>query len=167
MELASALLDTSHVVSSFISGNDHLDRWLRNSAARGNKQNTGRTWVIHEGDKVVLGYYTLAAHVLHRESLSTRTGRGLPTEIPSILLAKLALDLSLQGQGFGRNLLLEALSKCVSSGLIVASRFVVVDAIDERAATFCERYGFLRISGTDPARLHRKLSDIAADLDDD
>jgi ribosomal protein S18 acetylase RimI-like enzyme len=45
---------------------------------------------------------------------------------------------------------------------VVAARFVVVDAIDERAASFYERQGFQRIPTTD--RLIQKVSDIAAAL---
>jgi hypothetical protein len=45
----------------------------------------------------------------------------------------------------------------------VAARFLIVDAIDEEAATFYERYGFKRIPGD--SRLFRKMSDIVAALD--
>lgn len=134
------------------------------SALRGNLQDTGRTWVIHEGDGVVLGYYTLAGHALHREALSRSQARSLPREVPAILLAKLAVDISLQGQGVGRDLLLEAFERCVSAGDVVAARYVVVDAVDDHAASFYEKYGFKRIPNTDPIRMHRRLKDIAADL---
>lgn len=168
MHIISESLDEGHVLTSFASGKEPLDRWLRSSAPRGEKQDTGRTFVIHDGDGVVLGYYTLAGHLLHRDSLSLSRGesRSLPDEIPAILLAKLAVDTTLQGQGFGRDLLSEALSKCVASGSIAASRYVVVDAIDETAATFYAKYGFHHIPGTDPVRLIRRLKDIAADLAD-
>ena len=49
----------------------------------------------------------------------------------AILLAKLALDGQLQGQGLGAELLVNALQKCAEAGEIVGCRFVVVDAIDE------------------------------------
>lgn len=169
MDLTSESLDEEHVLTSFSCGKESLDRWLRQSAARGGKQDTGRTFVLHDGDGVVLGYYTLAGHLLHRDSLSlSRTeARSLPEELPAILIAKLAVDLTLQGQGFGRDLLVEALSKCVAAGSIAASRYVVVDAIDEEAASFYTRYGFRPIPGTDPVRLIRRLKDIAADLADE
>jgi ribosomal protein S18 acetylase RimI-like enzyme len=164
VELISELLSDRHVLSSFSCGNDSLDRWLRSSALRGNLQDTGRTWVIHEGDNVVLGYYTLAGHALHRETLSRSQAHSLPVEVPAILLAKLAVDISLQGQGVGRDLLLDALERCVAAGDMVAARFVVVDAVDDHAASFYERYGFQRIPNTDPIRMHRRLRDIASDL---
>src|SRR4029450_9950109 len=112
MELISEPLSDQHILSSFSCGNDSLDRWLRTSALRGEAQDTGRTWVIHEGDGVGVGYYTLAGHVLHRRLLTKSQAHSLPAEVPAILLAKLAVDTSLQGQGVGRDLLLEALERC-------------------------------------------------------
>ena len=109
-------------------------------------------------------YFTLAAHVLHREALSRTQQRSLPREVPAILLAKLALGQELHGQHLGQQLLVDALTRCVAAGGLVGSRFVVVDAIDDRAAGFYAKYGFTPIPGTTPARLLRRLSAIAADL---
>ncbi len=166
MDLISELLDERHVLTQFSCGNESLDRWLKESAIRGNVQDTGRTFVIHGGDQEVLGYYTLAAHALHRDSLalSKNKARSLPQELPAVLLAKLAVDGSLKDQGYGKDLLLEALEKCVDAAELVASRFVIVDAIDAPAAAFYEHFGFERIPGTNPVRLQRRISDIAADL---
>lgn len=164
MDLISELLDETHILTQFACGKEPLDRWLRTSAARGNIQDTGRTWVVHAGDGYVLGYYTLTAHALHRDNLSQKEARSLPREIPVILLAKLAIDARLKGQGYGRDLLVGVLEKCVDAGAIAASRYVVVDAIDENAAKFYEHYGFDRIPKTD--RLLRRVKDIAPDLQD-
>lgn len=164
MDLTTELLREGHELTSFTSGRATLDHWLRQSALRMNVHDTGRTWVIHRGDDVVLGYYTLAAHALHRDSLPRKLSRSVPAEIPAILLAKLALDVTVQGTGLGKDLLLEALERCVNSGRLVASRFVVVDAIDDQAADFYEKYGFRQIPETTPTRLQRRLKDIAADL---
>ncbi len=164
MDLVSEPLNESHILASFVSGKEPLDRWLRQSAGRGQAQDTGRTFVWHAGDGEVVAYYTLTGHALHRDSLSKRQASSLPADVPAILLAKLALDASLHGQGLGGELLLDALTRCVRAGELVASRFVVVDAIDQGAARFYEKYGFAPIPGTEPVRLLRRLKSIAADL---
>lgn len=164
MNFTSEPLNDSHILTSFDSGKEPLDRWLRQSAGRGQLQDTGRTFVWHVGDGEVVAYFTLTGHALHRESLSKKQAHSLPAEVPAILLAKLALDVSLHGQGLGGELLLDALTRCVRAGEIVASRFVVVDAIDESAVSFYEKYGFTRIPTTVPVRLLRRLKSIAADL---
>ena len=79
-----------------------------------------------------------------------------------MLLARLTLDQSLHGQGLGGVLLADALERIVVATQTVAARFVVVDALHERAAAFYEHYGFKRIPGT--LRLVQKVSDVAAAL---
>lgn len=123
---------------------------------------SGRTWVWTARDEVVLAYFALGGHVIERDSLPARLGRGSPDRIPAVLIARLALDESFQGRGFGGALLADALSRTVAATDIVAARFAVVDAIDARAADFCAHYGFQAIPGTN--RLVRKISDIAADV---
>jgi hypothetical protein len=41
--------------------------------------NTGRTFVWISGDRVVVAYFMLAAHLVARESLTKRTGRAART----------------------------------------------------------------------------------------
>ena len=135
---------------------------------RGQVQGTGRTWVWHENDSRVIGYFTLAAHVLVRDELglSRNKSRGLPQKLPAILIAKLALDRTLHGSGAGGELLADALERCVQVSHIVGARYVVVDAIDDRAADFYLHYGFDPVPGT-PSRLIQRVSDVEASLTPD
>lgn len=155
-------LDAVHELGPFRSGRPELDTWLREHALGAASQRTARTFVWHRGDGVVVGYYSLTAHLLRREELPSSVGRGGPRQIPAILLARLALDESLQGQGIGGALLAEALGRVLPVTETVAARFVVVDAIDEHAAAFYEHHGFRRIP--ESLRLVQKVSDIAAAL---
>lgn len=110
----------------------------------------------------MLACHSLTAHLLQREELPRSLSRGGPRQIPAVLLARLALDRSLHGQGLGGALLADALGRVVAATETVAARFVVVDAIDEPAASFYEYHGFRRIPDT--RRLVQKISDIAAAL---
>src|SRR5258708_24379855 len=138
---------------------DHY-RGQKESALRAQKQGSGRTYVWHEGDRVVVAYFTLLGHVLSRGVLPRKEQRSVPHEVPAILLAKLALDKQLHGQRLGRQLLADAMIRCIEAGRIVAFRYVVVDAISENAARFYQRFGFIPIPDTSPVRLVRKLADI-------
>ena len=155
-----------HDLTAFDSSEPTLDTWLREHAAGAQDRRVGRTfvWVEDGGDSdVVVGYYTLVAHVLVRDSLPKSLGRGAPMEIPTVLLARLALDKSLQGFGHGGVLLVDALERVVAATEQVAARFVVVDALLEQAAEFYLHHGFKRIPET--LRLVQKVSDVAVSLD--
>lgn len=163
MAFTSEGLREHHDRSHFDSGNPELDSWLREHALHASAMNTGRTFVWHRGNRVVVAYFTLAAHLIARETLRKRTGRGSPSVIPAILLARLALDRSLRGQGLGAELLWDALARAVAANRHAAARVVVVDAVDEHAASFYEHFGFERVPGQ-PNRLVQKISSIEAAL---
>jgi GNAT superfamily N-acetyltransferase len=162
MPFASEAIADRHDVTAFDSGKPELDSWLRQHARTTEARRTGRTFVWHEEDQVV-AYYTVAAHLLVREDLPRTLGRGNPNQIPAVLLARLALDKTLQGRGLGGVLLADALRRIVIATQTVAARFVVVDAIDDTAHRFYQHYGFRSVPGT--RRLVQKISDIATALE--
>jgi GNAT superfamily N-acetyltransferase len=91
-------------------------------------------------------------------------GLSYGTAIPAVLLARLALDRSPHGHGYGSVLLAGAWQRVVGASENVAVKFVVVDAIDDGAATFYERLGFRRVPN-DHHRLIRKMSGVVAEFD--
>ncbi len=159
----SESLTDDHVLEAFRSGKDALDVWLRLHARHAQSMRTARTFVWHSGDRVVMAYFSLAAQLVIRADLPPKIGRGSPDAIPAILLARLAVDRTLQGRGLGGELLVDALSRAVQASDVAAARLVVVDAIDETAATFYEHHGFVAVPGN-RQRLIQKVSDIAAAL---
>jgi hypothetical protein len=118
-------------------------------------------WVA-EG-QVVVAYFSLAPHIVTREDVDPRVGRGSPQSIPSILLAKLALDSRRQGRGEGSLLLVEALTVAVEGIRDIGGRLIVVDAIDENAGAFYRKHGLMPCPGR-ADRLVVKASDVAASL---
>jgi len=163
---SEAIAPGRHLLTALDSGVPQLDEWLRRHAAGAEARRVARTfvWVDPNGDPDrVLGYYSLTGHLLVRDALPSATGRGSPAEIPAVLLARLALDASLQGKGLGAVLLVDALARVVAATRTVAARFVVVDAVDEAAVGFYEHHGFRRIPGT--LRLVQKASDVAASME--
>jgi GNAT superfamily N-acetyltransferase len=159
----SETLANHHLLEQFASGNLALDAWLHHHARHAQSMRTARTFVWHSGDRVVVAYFSLAAHLVVRADLPPKLGRGAPEAIPAVLLARLALDGSLHGQGLGGELLVDALSRAVQASEVAAARLVVVDAIDEAAAGFYEHHGFIAVPGN-RHRLVQKISDIATAL---
>jgi GNAT superfamily N-acetyltransferase len=162
VQFVAEQLSDAHQLGEFGSGQPDLDRWLAGHALDAATRRTARTFVWHRGDRVVVAYYSLTAHLLQCVELPRSLGRGGLRQIPAVLLARLALDRSLHGQRLGGALLAEALTRVLAASQTVAARLVVVDAIDEHAAAFYEHHGFRRMPGT--LRLVQKVSDIAAAL---
>ena len=73
------------------------------------------------------------------------------------LLGRLAVDNRVQGRGYGRFLLADALLRAVRSE--IASFAVIVDAKDDGARRFYERESFLPFPDQ-PMKLFRSMADI-------
>jgi len=133
---------------------------LRQYASQHQKKNIGRVYVaIEPGEQRVLGYYTLANGSVEFQSVPQ--AKGLPCEypIPVILLARLAVDRTTQGQGLGAVLLFDALKRAAEASEVSAAYAVIVDALDEQAKKFYLHYHFEE-SLDDPMRLFLPMHDI-------
>jgi GNAT superfamily N-acetyltransferase len=150
---------TDHDVSEFSCGDGDLDDWLRRHAHTARGQGT-RTYVVVDDAGEVVGYFAITPHLLARSDAPVRLARGAPDRIPAILLAKLALDSSVQGRGLGSELLVVALGVIVSAAKRAGGRIVLVDAASDDAREFYERHDFERLPGH-THRLVMKLSSVA------
>ncbi|MEZ5394232.1 MAG: GNAT family N-acetyltransferase [Bryobacterales bacterium] len=91
----------------------------------------------------VVGYYSLTTGSVLKHEAPNRIARGLANHpVGVIRLARLAVDQSLQGKGFGKALLFDALSRIAVAADVVAARAVLVHAIDDDARQFYLHFGF-------------------------
>lgn len=98
-----------------------------------------------ETPKRVIGYYTISTAMAHRSGLpNAKLRRGMPDEVPLLLIGRLAVDKEYRNRGLGSNLLTDALRRCLIAAATAGVRAVIVHAIDDEAAMFYERHGFLR-----------------------
>jgi GNAT superfamily N-acetyltransferase len=75
----------------------------------------------------------------------------------------LATDKEWAGQGIGTALLRDALIRCAGGARLIGGRALVVNAVDDGAAAFWKRRGFIP-SRDDPYTLFRPISDIVESL---
>ncbi len=139
-------LTPEHDVSVFRNGRlSSLDDWLRDRALA-SEGLSARTYVVCTAEERfrVIGYYAISTAVEQRIALpSARLRRGMPDQVPLLLIGRLAIDVAHQGQGIGTALLSDALRRCHAAADIVGARGVVAHAIDDDALRFYRRRGFL------------------------
>ena len=154
-------LDRGHVREGFDCGKPSLNDFLHTLVSQYEKRDLGRTYVALLGeDPRVLGYYTLASGSIEAESLPANQAKKLPRHaVPMVLLARLAVDQGVHGQGLGGLLLRDGLTRSLALSETLGIHAVVVDALDAKAKTFYERFGFMSLT-EDPMRLFLPLSTI-------
>lgn len=83
----------------------------------------------------------------------------MPDPIPVMLMGRLAVDKAWQGNGVGRGLLRDAILRTLSAAEIAGIRALLVHALDDDAANFYARNGFL-VSPFDPLVLMLPLDTV-------
>ena len=156
-------LTAEHDVSAFTCGKPVLDDWLKTRALGNQRKGFTVVMVVHEAGRVV-GYYGLAPTAVVPAVLPRpiRTGQP-PDPVPCLLLGQLATDAAWAGRGIGLGLLKHALVRCVEAAGLIGGRALIVNAIDDGAAVYWKRQGFLP-SRDDPMLLFRSMADIRASV---
>jgi GNAT superfamily N-acetyltransferase len=151
-----------HDRSAFESASAPLDVWLRQTAQQHQRRGVSKTFVaVSDSEPArILGYYALTACEILTEELPEDLARKLPRKIPGIRLGRLAVDRSVQGQGLGEHLLMDAIERSRHVLEHVGVHALFVDAKDERAAGFYRKYVF-RPLPSDPLRLVLPLAGLA------
>ena len=101
----------------------------------------------------ICAYYTLSHTEIKRQTLPKSVAKKLPHyPIPVMLIAQLAVNQEVQGQGLGKITLVRALQHACEINEHLPSYAVVVDALDNQIQGFYERFGFAALD----AHSHRK-----------
>jgi len=151
-------------VEEFSCGQADLDNWLKRFALINQRSGMTTVFVTISGDRVV-GYYALATGGVERAEAPERIVHGQPAHpIPVVLLARLAVDSSIQSRGLGRALLRDALIRVVAAADEIGVRALLVHAKDERAREFYMQCAEFEPSPTDPLHLFLLMKDLRKSL---
>ena len=130
-------LSKRHDRAGFDCGVAALNTFIQKTARRQDERHLVRTTVLVDTDqpKRILAFYSTAP-----------CETDYPHPVPFLKMARLATHRSVQGQGFGELALLSAIDDAATiSRTFTAIGGLVVDAKDQQAAAFYEKYEFIRI----------------------
>ena len=141
-------LDKRHDRAAFSCGIDELNTYLHRFAGQNEKTGISQHFVAVAtvGDSKVLGYYALSAASVAFEVVPEELKKRLPRyPIPVAHLGRLAVDRSMQGQGLGEDLLIDAMTRITRAGKEIGIHAIEVVAINESAKRFYLKYGFAEL----------------------
>lgn len=147
----------------FDSGAPELDEWLVRYSWQNQRTNNAVTYVSALDGRVV-GYYAIAVVNVTSEAAPVPAAKGAPRQVPCLLLARLAVDRSMQGLGLGRGMLADVLRRTVGLADSVGIRALLVHARDDAARRFYLAQAEFLESPSDPLHPLLPMQDIARSL---
>ncbi|MBI1370872.1 MAG: GNAT family N-acetyltransferase [Planctomycetes bacterium] len=153
-------LHKRHDRAAFSCGVVELDDYLHRFAGQNEKTGISQHFVAvaTAGDSRILGYYALSAGSVAFDLVPDELRKRLPRyPIPVAHIGRLAVDQSMQGQGLGEDLLIDALVRIVRIADELGIHAVEVVAINDSAQRFYLKYGFTPLAD-DERHLYLPLS---------
>ena len=136
-------LHADHRIDSFDCGKPALDTWLTRHARQAQGSGSAKTFIVCDGEHVA-GYFSLTVGQVDTAEAPARVSKGMGRyPIPVVILARLAVSKSYQGQGIGAAMLRDAIRRTLSVSEQAGIRALLTHPIDDDASRFYRRFGFV------------------------
>ena len=143
------LLNKSHIRNNFDCGKEQLNNYVKFQVNQDIKRKLSACFVLSDKESNdIKGFYTLSNYSIPLDSFPDYIQNKFPKSyqaIPCTLLGRLAINLTYQGQGIGKILLIDALKRSYEVSKEIGSFAVVVDPIDDESEKFYEKFGFIKV----------------------
>ena len=136
-------LQPQHQLDAFDSGKPALNDWLHRHARQAQGSDSAKTFVVADAGRVA-GYFSLTVGQIDTLDAPERIRKGMgqyPTHV--VILARLAVAQPDQGRGIGVGLLQDAIRRTMLIAEQAGIRAMFTHPIDEDAAKFYARFGFV------------------------
>lgn len=140
-----------HDRAAFSCGVEQVDNFFKKTANKLAKADNARVYVMTAPDGAVIGFYALNAHAIDYTNLPKKYARTRPVHgsIPAAFISMIGVDHRSAGQGYGGDLLVDALLRITQAAEHLGIAIVVLDVLDdgkpelvERRAKLYAGYGF-------------------------
>jgi len=146
-------LGAEHRLDGFDCGKSALNDWLLHHARQAQGSGSARTFVVADDGRVA-GYFSLTVGQVDTLEAPERIRQGMGRyPVPVVVLARLAVSRRDQGRGIGFGLLQDAIRRTTLIAEQAGIRAMLTHPIDEDAAKFYTRFGFI----TSPLREQQLL----------
>jgi len=136
-------LEARHQLEGFDCGKPVLNDWLLRHARQAQASGSAKTFVVTNGAHVA-GYFSLTVGQIDTLEAPERIRKGMGQyPLPVVILARLAVSAQDQGRGIGFGLLQDAIRRTILIAEQAGIRAMLTHPIDEEAATFYTRFGFM------------------------
>ncbi len=136
-------LNANHRLETFDCGKPALNEWLARHARQARASGSTKTFIATDDERVV-GYFSLTVGQVDTLDAPERIRKGMGQyPIPVVILARLAVSLQDQGRGIGVGMLRDAIRRTLTISEQAGIRAMLTHPIDEDAARFYRRFGFL------------------------
>ncbi len=136
-------LGPQHRLEGFDCGKPTLNDWLVRHARQAQGSGSAKTFVVSEDDRVA-GYFSLTVGQIDTLDAPERIRKGMAQyPIPVVILGRLAVSRQDQGRGIGIGLLQDATRRTLLIAEQAGIRAMLTHPIDEEAARFYSRFGFI------------------------
>jgi len=155
-------LSQKHSVDEFDCRSDAQTTWLRRHALQSHVGGMSRVWVVRRlSDDHVVGFYALTAGSVLNKDAPLRMVRGAGQyDTPLIVLTRLGVDLSEQGRGLERALVVDCFRRVDQVAHEVGVRALLIHAEDDVARQFYLRLAAFEQSPVDELQLLLHLKDL-------
>ncbi len=137
-----------HHGESFDCGVHASNKYLMQLSDQPDQQNITRMFTAINEDNFTLGFYCISATNIEFKNLPEKVIEQLPDyPVSSARIDHLAVDKSIQGNGLGARLLVDALQRIYQAAEEMGIMIVLVHAHNEKSRAFYLHYGFLPLSG--------------------
>jgi len=142
-------LSKAHDREGFDCGSEPLNVFLKHTARQHAERGISRTFVLVDENapepKPIVGFFSLNICQVKSESLSPEESRRLPRDVSTVRLGRLAVAKSRQRKGLGKTLVIGAMSKFVEIFNRAGGIGLFVDAKDQEAKLYYQRFGFVSL----------------------
>ena len=161
------LLEPGHDTTEFECGSPAQTTWLRKYALTAQQVGTSRVYVVRRpSEQRVVGYHALAAAAIGHNEASAGIKAGLPRyPIPATLLTRLGVDVSEQGRGLGKALVVDAIRRTIAAAGEVGAVALLVHAESREAREFYLHLAEFEESPSDPLHLMIRIGALQRTLD--